>query len=434
MRWGIIGLLSAACGGEPLKTAKDSAGGPVVPTDSASEENLDVDGDGVERPGDCDDNNAMVFPGAEEVCNEADDDCDGEVDEGLLLAFYLDSDGDGHGDPTEAVWACALPEGASTLADDCNDADALVSPSAVEECNDADDNCNGLVDEDVEIERYVDSDGDGWGDAERVESTCPDASGYADVSGDCDDANPQVHPGVVSDSCDGEDSDCDGDIDEDSKLGWSLLTVDTNDNKVYEVDPASAALSTVVSLSTTRGINSMDVSENGMSVVHTHTSPSSIEFFDACTGDLTAIGPHGTSGIGGIGFGPGGRLFGIGSNDRLWEFDLTTGAATSVGSLGIDIGNSGLAWDCTHSKMYGADGSGDRIFEIDLSTGQASNIRSTSVPFSSVGLEYDHRSGLLYASTGTALYTVEPSTGSTTYVGNLDASNVDDLAWHPVCP
>ena len=84
--------------------------------------------------------------------------------------------------------------------------------------------------------------------------------------------------------------------------------------------------------------------------------------------------------------------------------------------------------------MYGADGSGDRIFQIDLSTGAATNVQQTTVPFGSVGLEFDRASGNLYASTGTALYTIEPTTGRSTYIGGLAASNIDDLAWHPACP
>ena len=421
------------CSSGQLKTAQDTAT-TSPPVDSSGPEDLDGDNDGVERPEDCDDADATVFPGAEETCNERDDDCDGEIDEDVQLAFYIDDDGDGHGDPTRTTWACTLPEGASELADDCDDTNAAISPSAVELCNLEDDDCDGIIDEDVTVERYVDSDGDGWGDTDQPATVCPDASGYADADGDCDDDNPGVHPGMPTDQCDGEDTDCDGDIDEDSKAGWSLLSVDTSDRKVYDIDPATAGLSSVVSLSTSKGINSMDVSENGISVIHSYTAPASIEIFDACTGTLTNIGAHGTSGIGGIGFGPSGRLFGIGSNDTLWEFDLSTGAATAVGPLGIDIGNSGLAWDCTTSTMYGADGTGDRIFEVDLATGAATNIRSTSVPFASVGLEYDQRSGLLYAATGTKLYTIEPSTGASTFVGNLAAGNIDDLAWHPTCP
>ncbi len=46
-----------------------------------SAEGADDDGDGVEQGADCDDDDALVHPGADERCNEMDDDCDGEVDE-----------------------------------------------------------------------------------------------------------------------------------------------------------------------------------------------------------------------------------------------------------------------------------------------------------------------------------------------------------------
>ena len=68
----------------------------------------DDDGDGFTDK-DCDDNNATVNPDADEVCDGIDNNCDGRVDEGLILEYYADLDGDGYGDALTTVSACTLP-------------------------------------------------------------------------------------------------------------------------------------------------------------------------------------------------------------------------------------------------------------------------------------------------------------------------------------
>jgi hypothetical protein len=78
--------------------------------------------------GDCDDNDNAVSPGATEVCNEIDDNCDGTIDEGF------DADGDGY----------------ATCTGDCDDTDANIHPNAVEICNDWDDDCDGVVNENAD--------------------------------------------------------------------------------------------------------------------------------------------------------------------------------------------------------------------------------------------------------------------------------------------
>jgi hypothetical protein len=81
----------------------------------------DDDGDGFSDK-DCDDNNATVNPDADEVCDGLDNNCDGRVDEGLILEYYADLDGDGYGDPLTTVSACTLPDGYVKTAGDCDDA------------------------------------------------------------------------------------------------------------------------------------------------------------------------------------------------------------------------------------------------------------------------------------------------------------------------
>ncbi|AKF10409.1 serine/threonine kinase [Sandaracinus amylolyticus] len=80
-----------------------------------------------------------------ERCNDVDDDCDGEVDEGVLQTFFRDVDGDGFG--AEPVRGCSLPAGAVTEGGDCDDTAPDVRPGVPEICDDAVDNeCDGATD------------------------------------------------------------------------------------------------------------------------------------------------------------------------------------------------------------------------------------------------------------------------------------------------
>jgi PKD repeat protein len=104
---------------------------------------VDADGDGYDNRVDCDDHNPAVHPGAVEVCNGIDDNCDGQIDEGVLLTFYRDSDGDGYGDPSVSVQACTAPAGYVANNTDCDDTDPAVNPGMNEiGDNGKDDDCN----------------------------------------------------------------------------------------------------------------------------------------------------------------------------------------------------------------------------------------------------------------------------------------------------
>lgn len=162
---------------------------------------------------DCDDTNADVNIGATEVCNGIDDNCDGQVDEGLLSTYYLDSDGDGFGDPVASAMACSAPTSYVANNDDCDDSNAAVNPSAMELCNGLDDNCNSQVDEGVLVTYYLDSDGDGFGNAATSAMACSAPTNYVANSNDCDDNNAAVYPGATE-ICNGFDDNCDGQIDE----------------------------------------------------------------------------------------------------------------------------------------------------------------------------------------------------------------------------
>ncbi len=188
----------------------DGHGDPSLPPAEVCEVTAGL----AETADDCDDGDATVYPGAEEVCNGVDDDCDGETDEGTTpLTFYQDSDGDGYGatnGPTEET--CTPSPGYVLDASDCNDEDASVHPDATEVCNTIDDNCDGEVDEGVSLTYYPDEDGDGYG-ASDAQSGCEIPGGYVSNSDDCDDGSATVHPGA-QEMCNGIDDDCNGTVDD----------------------------------------------------------------------------------------------------------------------------------------------------------------------------------------------------------------------------
>ncbi len=97
---------------------------------------------------DCDDASKDVHPGAAELCNSVDDDCNGKLDDVASgsLSFCKDGDGDGYGDPKVKVQGCAPPPGHVVDCGDCNDADAAVNPKAKDtpDASGVDTNCDGL--------------------------------------------------------------------------------------------------------------------------------------------------------------------------------------------------------------------------------------------------------------------------------------------------
>ena len=131
----------------------------------------DLDEDGFSpADGDCDDERDTVYPGAEELCDGRDNDCDGE-----LADDEVDEDYDGY----------------LICNDDCDDQNETIYPGAEELCDDEDTDCNGVV------EDRQDADNDG----------------YSICYGDCDDTDAARHPGNPE-VCDLLDNDCSGDVDD----------------------------------------------------------------------------------------------------------------------------------------------------------------------------------------------------------------------------
>ncbi|MCB9673858.1 MAG: right-handed parallel beta-helix repeat-containing protein [Alphaproteobacteria bacterium] len=155
-----------------VRTNDDDVATFFVPvTGESAPSNADNDGDGITvAGGDCDDDDPNVYPGAPELCNGRDDNCQGGPgpDE-------VDNDGDG-------VRLCA---------NDCDDNNGNVYPGAPEACDGLDSDCDGVNQDNA------DADGDGM-------TVC---------DGDCNDANPNAYPGNTEVCADNVDNDCDGTTD-----------------------------------------------------------------------------------------------------------------------------------------------------------------------------------------------------------------------------
>jgi hypothetical protein len=148
-----------------------------------------------------------------------DNNCDGLVDDddpnAELTMWYQDTDGDEYGDADYVGYeACNPPPGFVMDNTDCDDSDATTNPG-------------GSANESDPTLCMTDVDGDGYGeinptnpnaepgtdcddnDANSIPADA-DGDGYSGCSGDCDDSNSAVNPGMSEIFLDGYDNDCDG--------------------------------------------------------------------------------------------------------------------------------------------------------------------------------------------------------------------------------
>jgi len=185
MRALLIALLLSSCDskdGDTASAADDSSpGGDDSSPGGDDSASVDGDDDGVDAANDCNDADASIHPGAEEIIADGiDQDCDG------LDRCYEDGDGDGYGGSTINAKSCD-DTGLSGIGGDCDDADVAYHPGAKELCNEPFDyNCDDSVE-------YADEDKDGWAACEE-----------------CDDTNGDVRPDGTEVPADGVDQDCDG--------------------------------------------------------------------------------------------------------------------------------------------------------------------------------------------------------------------------------
>ena len=136
---------------------------------------------------DCDDSDGDTWPGATEICDDEDDDCDGSVDEGVLLEWYLDADGDGYGDGS-SVEGCDAPTSAYVDVDgDCDDTDTAYNPGVTPGCDGEDYDCDGSVDNDADGDGFADS-ACGGDDCDDTDSSIkPEKTGECAFGISCDD-------------------------------------------------------------------------------------------------------------------------------------------------------------------------------------------------------------------------------------------------------
>ena len=194
---------------------------------------------------DCDDNENTTYPGAPELCDGVDNDCNSIIDDNITYTtYYVDGDGDSYGDINDVGTSLCTNPGAGYSANntDCNDADGTINPGATEVCDGIDNNCNSLIDDGLTFTTYyVDGDGDSYGDINDVgTSLCTNpGAGYSANNTDCNDGDIAINPGATE-VCDGVDNNCNSIVDD--GLTFTTYYVDLDGDNYGDMNDAGNSL------------------------------------------------------------------------------------------------------------------------------------------------------------------------------------------------
>ena len=169
--------------------------------DADSDEDYDVDEDG---------DNCIALA---EECDGVDNDCDGEIDEGVMNLYYRDQDSDGYGNIMSPRFDCDAPAGYVENSTDCDDGNGAIRPEATETCDGVDNDCDGSIDagctcvlgSEQQCGLGEDEGECAWG----TQGCIDDGGGSGPVWGDCEGGRRPAE-----EACDGLDNDCSGEADE----------------------------------------------------------------------------------------------------------------------------------------------------------------------------------------------------------------------------
>lgn len=380
---------------------------------------------GGEPPWDCDDARADVYPGAPELCDGVDNDCDEIVDNGMdRTTLYADGDGDGAGIETETTLACELSAGWAAVAGDCDDENANVHRGATEVWYDGiDEDCAG----------GDDNDADGDGDASD------DHAGT-----DCDDEDPTIYGGADEGWFDvGVDNNCDGAINE-------AVTVDPADLVRIDGSGASARFGTVITVVPPGWADTDEVVLIGAQAWESHRGAVYAWTVDDLVtstkaGDATwsweaplPTGPFGDSlgtGIGWVGDEAGPRTaigaMGVdGGRGQVYvlspgDFDGPLADATLV--VTGDAANTDIGSTLPSGTDLDGDGVSELIVNASLDSRVAAYAGTVGVFMSPASL-----SGNLSYTDADAMFTLATASGRLTAIsiGDPDGDGADDLGFH----